>query len=53
MPAIKLQHEIQFDFLKNPIKEVRTKNKRPDNQTILKHATIQQQRIWIIAELVT
>ena len=32
MSAINLQHEIQFEFIKNSIKE------RPDNQKILKHA---------------
>ena len=32
MSAINLQHEIQFEFIKNSSKE------SPDNQTILKHA---------------
>ena len=34
-----LQNEIQFEFIINIIKEIRNKDKRPDNQTIFDHVT--------------
>ena len=39
MSAINLQHEIQFEFIRNEIKEVTTKIKRHVIQKNLKHAT--------------
>ena len=39
MSAINLQHQIQFEFIRNEIKELTTESKRLDIQTIFKHAT--------------
>ena len=39
MSAINQQHKVQLEFIRNKIKEVRTKIKRLDIQTIFKHAT--------------
>ena len=39
MSAINQQHKIQVEFIRNEIKEVTTKIKRLDIQTIFKHAT--------------
>ena len=39
MSVNNLQNEIQFEFIINIIKEIRNKDKRPDNQTIFDHVT--------------
>ena len=39
MSANSLQNEIQFEFIINAIKEIRSNNKRPDNQSIFDHVT--------------
>ena len=52
MSANNLKNEIQFEFIINAIKEIRSNNKRPNNQTIFDHITKTQQIIWIIAKLI-
>ena len=39
MSANNLKNEIQFEFIINAIKEIRSNNKRPNNQTIFDHIT--------------